>query len=387
MFFRFEGASDANPTTQLDPFVPVLMLVAVAHSRPLHLRGTVSPALLEHTSVAMRIWQSWKSSYRPVRIDATAVNIEAHRAPRAASFFSGGVDSFYTLLNLASRYHAADPRAIEYLIICHGFEIPLTDPERFQRARRSAANVAAACGRRLVSCTTNAREFMKDIDWLLFAFGPLLAGVGLALRSVVGCVYIPSGWAYDEMQPIAAHPMVDPLWSTEVVDIVHSGAEATRDRKVAKIAQSEIVREHLRVCWLNTSEDQNCCRCEKCLRTMVEFALLGMLEGSAAFPQPLTPAAISNLAIDAHLFPFWASWLTRARNSEVDPRIVQAVEEVLARERFDHSARGKFLGRFVVEPLAKAGITPDLLKRLDAAVFGGRLVRGVRAARRRVSKP
>ena len=44
------------------------------------------------------------------------------------------------------------------------------------------------------------------------------------------------------------------------------------------------MQRHLRVCWKNYGRRDNCCRCEKCLRTMLMLDLLGKLGPFEAFP-------------------------------------------------------------------------------------------------------
>ena len=383
LYYRFLIPTEAEISPSADPFLPVLLLLGVATSRSLTLDGPVSPALIAQASAVMRTWQSWNDRYRPVAVSASSRRVTTDRPAAAACFFSGGVDSFYTMLSIASRYPAGDPRAITHLVLCHGFDIPLADHERFERARRSAEQVASESGHHLVPCVTNARAFTREIDWLRFAFGPCLAGVGLALQPLVGTVYISSGRAYHQLKPEASHTLLDPLWSTESLDVIHAGAEALRGDKTAAIAHSPLVRRHLRVCWQNTS-DVNCCRCEKCMRTMLELELQGVLAESPTFGESLTPGAISAIRVEPFAVHYYEYWLQRARSSDVDHALVLAVEELLARERFDRGAIGMGVERMVLRPLAAVGLTPHVLKKLDAVLFGGRAMRRLRSGRKRL---
>jgi hypothetical protein len=383
LYYRFLVPAEAEISPRADPFLPVLLLLAVATSRSLTLDGPVSPALIAQAFAVMRIWQSWNDRYRPVAVSASSRRATTDRPAAAACFFSGGVDSFYTLLSVASRYPAGDPRAITHLVFCHGFDIPLVDREGFERVRRSAEQVTVESGQHLVPCVTNARAFTRGIDWLRFAYGPCLAGVGLALQPLVGTVYISSSRAYHQLRPEASHPILDPLWSTESFDVIHAGAEALRGDKIAAIAHSPMVRRHLRVCWQNTSEF-NCCRCEKCLRTMLELELQGVLAECPTFGEPLTPGAIAAITFEPWAFHYYEYWLERARGSSVDHALVLAVEELLARERFDQGVVGKGVERMVLGPLAAVGLTPHVLKKLDAVLFSGRAMRGLRSARKQL---
>ena len=75
---------------------------------------------------------------------------------------------------------------------------------------------------------------------------------------------------------------IDPFFSSSVLAIDHIGVELWRADKLRAIAHEDIVRRHLRVCWENRSAEANCCRCEKCVRTMLILTTCGQLEN---FPQ------------------------------------------------------------------------------------------------------
>src|SRR5262245_61747483 len=76
----------------------------------------------------------------------------ARRAPGGAGavFFSGGLDSFYTLHRRR--------REIDRLICVHGLDIPIDDADRFARARGWISAVAAGVGVRAVFAAANFRR-------------------------------------------------------------------------------------------------------------------------------------------------------------------------------------------------------------------------------------
>lgn len=63
-------------------------------------------------------------------------------------------------------------------------------------------------------------------------------------------------------------------FSTNQLKIYTDGAELSRLDKVRRIASFEPAFRYLNVC---TIQDKNCCRCEKCLRTISELEYLGAL--------------------------------------------------------------------------------------------------------------
>jgi len=104
------------------------------------------------------------------------------------------------------------------------------------------------------------------------------------------------------MFPSGSHPLLDPLWSTESVGIVNDGAEATRIQKIQwQIARSDVALRHLRVCWENQDSDYNCGRCEKCIRTMVNLEIAGVLKQCLSFDRPLDYRDVSRVALGSYV--------------------------------------------------------------------------------------
>jgi hypothetical protein len=63
------------------------------------------------------------------------------------------------------------------------------------------------------------------------------------------------------------------------------------------LAHEPLALKYLRVCWDNVDGAYNCCRCEKCIRTMSSLDALGVLERTESFPLPLTPKLVANVLI------------------------------------------------------------------------------------------
>jgi len=97
-------------------------------------------------------------------------------------------------------------------------------------------------------------------------------------------VFIPASVAYNQLFPLGSHPLTDPLWVNERIEIIHDGCEATRTEKLIKISKYDTAISNLRVCF--TYMNKNCGQCSKCLRTMISLELLNIK--SESFP-PLPP--------------------------------------------------------------------------------------------------
>src|SRR5262249_56429735 len=86
---------------------------------------------------------------RPVTLNAPSDDAQA-RGEGIGCFFSGGVDSFYTLLE--RREDITD------IVVVHGFDVRLEDEPLRRGLSEAATDVAPALGKRLIELETDARR-------------------------------------------------------------------------------------------------------------------------------------------------------------------------------------------------------------------------------------
>jgi hypothetical protein len=195
-------------------------------------------------------------------------------------FFSLGVDSFYSLLkNL--RDHPADAETISHLLAIHDFDIPIDAwDERFSpRMLASCERVARETGKTLLPVVTNLRRATGAISWWSLSHGAALASVALALGGFPRRVLIAASTTYDQLYPWGSHPVLDPLWSTETLTVIHDGCEMGRIDKVRFLAESQLALDTLRLC-----AAYNCGHCLKCLPTIIDLMQAGALDRCATLP-------------------------------------------------------------------------------------------------------
>ena len=65
-----------------------------------------------------------------------------------------------------------------------------------------------------------------------------------------------------------------------------------------QIGKSQIALDNLRVCWENRESRFNCCKCEKCLRTMLNLHTAGVLDKCGTFNGKLSYSAVANMKIE-----------------------------------------------------------------------------------------
>ncbi len=323
--FRYPAEYAPSGEPGADPFLAALLVPALVAGEPLVLDPPVSPRLLRRTATVQDILTTWYPARRRIPVTApvrTAAPGDAVRGRGVGAFFSGGVDSCYTLvksrLGLPS---AADP--ITHLIFVKGFDAPLAEAEGLAQSEARLREVAGRYGCAFVAVETNLRDVLSA-PWAEMYHGSALAAVGLALAPVLGTVLIPSSYDYLELMPHGSHPLLDELWSTETTDFLHDGCEVNRvDRLALLVRQAPELVDRLRVCWEGSrGGPANCGRCGKCVRTMVMLRALGHLGRTPSFPSELPPDYTRNYGPDRR--NFLQQNLDQARRTG-DPELVRAL--------------------------------------------------------------
>jgi hypothetical protein len=303
-----------------EPLLAAALLPAMAAGVPLRLPGLISDQLSGALSTIQEIFHSWDPALRIVSIENQPATAATARAERVACFFSGGIDSWYSVLK-----HQDE---ISTLIFVHGFDLTLENTSLRQSVVRRLREAAAQLGKPLLEVETNIREFVDPyVSWDL-SHGAAMASVALLLSAQFSKVYIAASNSYQDLYPWGSHPLLDPLWSTETTALVHDGCEANRFEKVTKVATSDVALRTLRVCWENRDGGYNCGHCVKCLRAMVDLKLVGALERCHTLPHRLDLAAISRMSVPKR---YRIDLTLQAAERLGDEALVRALRKVVAR--------------------------------------------------------
>jgi hypothetical protein len=274
------------------PFAAALLLPSMKQGEDLVIEGSISAQLYQGMHEIMQEVLKWDIGLQPIKIKADALAADPPRPQRSASFFSGGVDSFYTYLK-----HKTDPiekDRIDSFILVNGFDINRRNTQLWDRAHQNIKSIAEADKVELIVVRSNIQALVEPILLWDYSHGGCLAAVGQFLRGAFHQIYIPSTHSVVEQIPWGSNLALDGHWSTEGTTFIHDGTEATRIEKViSQIAQSPLALEHLRVCFANERGAYNCGKCDKCLRTMINLYVAGALEKSSTFPHHIDPDLVA----------------------------------------------------------------------------------------------
>lgn len=330
----------------IEPFLCLALLPAMAERLPIKLERPVSPQLLSNLATVQGIFQTWDSQlhrvpiYVPANMAAPARLAGKIKAGTSAflgklskpgrvnqngvaCLFSGGVDSFYTLLK-----HLDEIDSLVF--VSAGFDIyPHPDNREFRRTIcQRLRQVARQLSKEFIEVEADLQDFSDNYVSWGFYHGAAMAALAQLLANRFSKVYFASSYSYDDLVPWGSHPVLDHLWSTEKVEIVHDGGEFIRLRKTGAIATSQIALDNLRVC-LNYGQNRayNCGECEKCIRTMVTLRVEGALERCPVFARPLDLAALAVMPIPEYVLQPWQDMLARIEGLGTDPELELAVRQ------------------------------------------------------------
>jgi hypothetical protein len=295
LWYRVPSEHRSLITQSCDPFVVATIFEAMTQATDVEVHGQVSPSLLQNLAEFQAAWSCWRPSwYKQIEITAEVEQEPLNIQPsdKAIAAFSGGVDSCFTMFRHRSGRCGRVQRNLQAGLMVHGFDIPLEQKEEFDRAAEKSKAMLASLGVELIAIATNFRELKQDWE---DAHGTGIASCLMLFQKGYGAGIIASSDPYDALNlPYGSNPVSDWLLSSKAFQIVHDGASFNRLEKIREIVNWPEALKNLRVCWEGSQKDRNCGRCEKCIRNILVFRVLG-LGLPPCFDQDVTDAQILSL--------------------------------------------------------------------------------------------
>lgn len=275
-------ASRGPLTARADAFLVAALLPAMKLGADIHVEQPVARHLLRHVDHIQSLACVWWDGYQRVKVQATPREITAIDPQRGVGcFFSGGVDSFHTVLTRSAE--------ISDLIFVHGLDIPLEDTARRLQTAHAIKQAAHELGKPLVEVETNVRALLDPYtDWARHSDGAAMASIAHVLSAQLQLFLLSAGYAYSRKATVyGTNPLLLQLWATPEIEIDKAGRDFTRTQKIVYLADNEIAMRWLRVCWEHLNTDYNCGQCSKCMGTMLPLQIIGALDRCRTFMRPL----------------------------------------------------------------------------------------------------
>lgn len=340
-----------------DPWVLALLHAAMMRGLPLVVAGRVSPSLLDHLEDYQAAFEGWSrrprwpgsAVYRRIDIEAEVLAERADPGREAVAAWSGGLDSTFSIARHVRNEVGHATRSIGAAVMVAGFDIPLDQPDTFERAADRAQRITDDLGVPLVRARTNLQAL--DLPWPeVFPAAVMSVLSHLGGRFGAGIVATGRRWDWLDLPDDGSSPAWDWALGSASFACRHDGADVDRPDKVAYLADWEVARRNVRVCWAGDQLDRNCGRCRKCVGTYLLFRCLGIPPD--AFDDPPPDDELAELVRLPR--PTWTiahrygeSLLATARERGVDEPWVRSLERSLFRDRREQDlARA----RAVVQP-------------------------------------
>jgi hypothetical protein len=292
IFFRYRAPEDYLLPDNLHPFLVAAIVPALRRrERRIRVEGSVCPWLRDHLATFMMYLTHWHwYKYGLERTDRRFPAIEAEdrpyrrlSSPRTGCFFSGGVDSLWTIRRNRTTLPLDHPASIRDAIFVYGFDLGFrprhgADEEYFDFLVRSVKAVADDARLRLIPAFTNIRTMDPSADcWLDEYMGSAMASVAHGLAGRLSDVLIASSYDIAKLHPFGSHPLLEPHLGSYGLRVHHDGERSSRIEKLRAIADWPAALGSLRVCLAGEGKTLNCGHCSKCVRTKLELLCIGRL--------------------------------------------------------------------------------------------------------------
>ncbi|ACA89145.1 hypothetical protein [Shewanella woodyi] len=275
LWFQFPKVTEAPASDDCDSYLLSMLLEGMKENRKIIVKGSVSLELLSNLVELQSAWNKWlPKKYNVVDIEVDLIREPELRKKGAVCAFSGGVDATFSVWRHSQKKHSYRSQQINLCALIHGFDIPLTEQKAFDNAFIRAEKTLLDLELKLVQIKTNYREISK----VLWPHSHALALVAALnqLKYQAGTGLIGSSESYDSLViPWGSSPITDHLLSSDEFTVIHDGASHNRTEKVSEIAEWTTGANNLRVCWEGDVKDKNCGKCEKCIRTKLNFLACG----------------------------------------------------------------------------------------------------------------
>lgn len=277
--FEVDAPFDVPDLPALDPFVIAALFPAMEVGGTVRVHGKVSRALIRNILDFNSAWHLAAPhlcrlfTLEVAEIDDSGM-AEVARSPESILAFTGGVDSMLALCQNASGDAGPVGHEIGATMMIRGKGIGRGVDENSAGLIQNLRHTSQRWNVPLAVVSSNIAEVvdrgvMSHGTWIASCLS-LFAG-----RFDIGLIGSSKLWFTPGWEVYGSHPLLDPLLSSGHMSIRDDGALYHRSDKVALLAKYPTALEDLRVCFHPYRVENNCCRCEKCIRTMLCFIANG----------------------------------------------------------------------------------------------------------------
>jgi hypothetical protein len=255
-------------------------------------KGTMSLTFLQNLEQYIEAW----TRILPEHLHPTTIIPDHVRDDRndlvddsAIALFSQGLDASFAVYRHAKGLAGLSSKNIQAGLYVKGYDAGLLKEGVFEEQVEIARHTLEDLGiHKIYTCETNypdgcfpLKKLWKGVSWrdhtLLCHIG---MGTGLASFWSQEYKNIIIGSAHPWETHLDAYfgyrPDTDPLLSSRGCRVYEEGWGFNRTEKANLVKNWKVGMEHLRVCWFTDRSRTNCGKCEKCVRTQLNFLACGV---------------------------------------------------------------------------------------------------------------
>jgi hypothetical protein len=346
VFYAVDEKDARRVSLNHDAFrIPAAVVAMRDHETRLTGGDPMCPALQNGLASSLAWLSRWADSdVVPPAIDLAHGCVHPEpQAGSAAAFFSGGIDSSALLAANHDAYEIGHPLRITVGLVVVGIQSHrwmdrTAISDQLAAARDELSAVGSEAGIEVVPIATNVRALNDGGTFWKYEYqGAALAGIGHLFAQSISNLSIAGTWEIGYLDNWGSHPLLDPGYGSHSLRVWHELAQVGRLERTRLVATSSGLLKGLNVCNKWEAGDQNCGRCEKCLRTMLGLEALGLLTAAPTFDR-----------------------------TRVEPGDLRQIRIL------DRGLEGEYLE--LIQPLNAVG-RPDLAVAVERAVRRGRLLR------------
>ncbi|MBW3021058.1 hypothetical protein KY334_07215 [Candidatus Woesearchaeota archaeon] len=335
LWYEFDKEYEQYLSESLNGFVSSMVLFAMYLNEDIKLKGKISPKLDYGLKEVQNFFNFWNpEKFKKIRIISEGYDIQRTEPKGVMSTFSGGIDSFYTLWKHLPQNEKNPYSQITHCLLINGFADPINDEknESFKILEKEYENLMKKLNIKLVSVKTNYADFYYEKIPHYFLDGVVLSSIPLLLGKLVSRHYISSTLDYLSNAIWGSNPIVDPMLSTEKTTIIHDGGDIRRLDKTFIVSKWPETYNLLKVCTKGFGIN-NCCKCEKCFRTMITLYLGGKLSKYKTFPKKLTRKKLKHWILFADYQINFANEIKNYAKKTNREDIVKMIDRVILRRK------------------------------------------------------
>lgn len=276
LWFKFPKSVADDLTDRADPFVYALSLPMMTQGGTFEFDGNISKSVIDNIVMYSRAMNALNpEKYKQISILANQIDDDFRpNNKKMITAFSGGLDAAYTTYKYKKGLDNHFKYEIDKSVIILGADIPVENKTQFEEVFAFAKKMTDDLNIELIPVETNYRKLHQT--WL-HAYGSVVVS---ALNFFSKKYFYGAGATGDTylsyQAPCGFSPLTDQFLSNDTFRFITDGREHTRTQRASFLKDWKALHENLHVCWVNKGSSENCGKCEKCIRTKLNFKAVGV---------------------------------------------------------------------------------------------------------------